>query len=69
MKPIQVNESNEKYIKKYIYTYNKTIKNPKFKINDLVRISQKEDLFLINHLVILNGQKNYLKFIQLINQT
>ena len=41
MKPIAVNKSNEKYIKKYIYTYNKTSKNPKFKVNDLVRISLK----------------------------
>ena len=41
MKPIQVNKSNEKYIKENIYTYNKTSKNPKFKINDLVRISLK----------------------------
>ena len=41
MKPIQVNKSNEKNIKENIYTYNKTSKNPKFKINDLVRISLK----------------------------
>ena len=46
MKPIQVNKSNEKYIKENIYTYDKTIKKPKFKINDLVRISLKRrDLF------------------------
>ena len=46
MKPIQVNKSNEKYIKENIYAYNKTNKNPKFKINDLVRISLKRrDLF------------------------
>ena len=46
MKPIQVNKNNEKYIKENIYTYNKTTKNPKFKINDLVRISLKRrDLF------------------------
>ena len=46
MKPIQVNKNNEKYIKENIYTYNKTIKNPKFKIGDLVRISLKRrDLF------------------------
>ena len=46
MKPIQVNKSNEKYIKENIYTYNKTSKNPKFKIGDLVRISLKRrDLF------------------------
>ena len=41
MKPIQVNKNNEKYIKEKIYTYNKTSKNPKLKINDLVRISLK----------------------------
>ena len=41
MKPIQVNKNNEKYIKENIYTYNKTSKNPKFNINDLVRISLK----------------------------
>ena len=41
MKPIQVNKSNEKYIKENIYTYDKTTKNPKFKIGDLVRISLK----------------------------
>ena len=46
MKPIQVNKDNEKYIKENIYTYNKTSKIPKFKINDLVRISLKRrDLF------------------------
>ena len=46
MKPIQVNKNNEKHIKENIYTYNKTIKNPKFKINNLVRISLKRrDLF------------------------
>ena len=46
MKPIQVNKSNEKYIKENIYTYNKISKIPKFKINDLVRISLKRrDLF------------------------
>ena len=41
MKPIEVNKSNEKYIKENIYTYNKTSKNPKLKIGDLVRISLK----------------------------
>ena len=41
MKPIQVNKSNEKFIKENIYTYDKTSKKPKFKINDLVRISLK----------------------------
>ena len=46
MKPIEVNESNEKYIKENIYTYDKTTKIPKFKINDLVRISLKRrDIF------------------------
>ena len=41
MKPTQVNKNNEKYIKENIYTYNKTSKNPKFKIGDFVRISLK----------------------------
>ena len=41
MKPIDVNKSNEKYIKKKFYTYGATIKKPKYKINDLVRISLK----------------------------
>ena len=46
MKPTEVNKSNEKYIKENIYTYNKISKTPKFKINDLVRISLKRrDLF------------------------
>ena len=40
-KPININKSNEKYIKDTIYTYNITNKIPKFKINDLVRISLK----------------------------
>ena len=41
MKPIEVNKSNEKYIKNTIYKYNITNKIPKFKINDIVRISLK----------------------------
>ena len=41
MKPINVNKSDEKYIKNNFYTYDKTNKIPKFKINDLVRISLK----------------------------
>ena len=41
MKPIEVNKINENYIKENIYTYNKTSKNPKFKIGELVRISLK----------------------------
>ena len=46
MKPIQVNKNNEKYIKENIYTYDKASKIPKFKINDLVRISLKRrDIF------------------------
>ena len=46
MKPIEVNKSNEKYIKQFSYTYNKTNKNPKYKINDLVRVSLKRrDIF------------------------
>ena len=41
MKPVDVNKNNKKYVKENIYTYNKTSKNPKFKIRDLVRISLK----------------------------
>ena len=41
MKPVEVNKNNEKYIKENIYTYNKTSKNPKFKVNGFVRISLK----------------------------
>ena len=40
-KPININKSNEKYIKNTIYKYNITNKIPKFKINDIVRISLK----------------------------
>ena len=46
MAPVEVNKNNEKYIKENIYTYIKTSKNPKFKINDLDRISLKRrDIF------------------------
>ena len=41
MKPIDVNKTNEKYIKNNFYTYDITNKKPKFKINDIVRISLK----------------------------
>ena len=41
MRPVEVDKNNEKYIKENIYTYDKTSKIPKFKINDLVRISLK----------------------------
>ena len=41
MKPIDVNKSNEKHIKNTVYNYNITNKKPKFKINDLVKISLK----------------------------
>ena len=46
MKPVNVNKNNEKYIKENIYTYNKTSKNPRFKLGDLVRISiKRRDVF------------------------
>ena len=45
MKPIDVNKTNEKYIKNNFYTYDITNKKPKFKINDLVRISLKRRKF------------------------
>ena len=41
MKPIDVNKSNEKHIKNTVYNYNITNKKPKYKINDIVRISLK----------------------------
>ena len=41
MKPIDVNKSNEKHIKNTVYNCNITNKKPKYKINDLVRISHK----------------------------
>ena len=41
MKPIDVNKKNEKYIKNNVYNYDITNKKPKYKINDLVRISLK----------------------------
>ena len=41
MKPIDVNKTNEKYIKNTVYNYDITNKKPKFKINDIVRISLK----------------------------
>ena len=40
MKPTIINKANEKHIK-MIYNYNITNKKPKYKINDLVRISLK----------------------------
>ena len=45
MKPVDVNKSNEKYIKNTIYKYDITNKIPKFKINDIVRISLKRREF------------------------
>ena len=46
LKPIDVNKSNEKYIKNTVYNYNITNKKPKYKINDLVRISfKRRELF------------------------
>ena len=41
MKPINVNKTNEKHIKNTVYNYDITNKKPKYKINDLVRISLK----------------------------
>ena len=40
-KSVNINKSNKKYIKDTIYTYNVANKFPKFKVNDLVRISLK----------------------------
>ena len=41
MKPININKTNEKHIKNTVYNYDITNKKPKYKINDLVRISLK----------------------------
>ena len=41
MKPIDVNNLNEKRIKNTVYNYDITNKKPKYKINDIVRISLK----------------------------
>ena len=41
IKPIGVNKTNEKYIKNNFYTYDITNKKPKYKTNDVVRISLK----------------------------
>ena len=41
MKPINVNKKNEKHIKNTVYNYDITNKKPKYKINDIVRISLK----------------------------
>ena len=41
MKPIDVNKSNEKHIKNTVYIYDITNKKPKYKINDVIRISLK----------------------------
>ena len=69
MKPIDVNKNNEKYIKENIYTYNKASKIPKFKINDLVRISLKRRPIFDKPSANIKWIKNYLKFIRLIDQT
>ena len=41
MKPKNVNKLNEKHIKNTLYNYDITNKKPKFKVDDLVRISLK----------------------------
>ena len=41
MKPSNVNKTNEKHIKNTVYNYDITNKKPKYRINDLVRISLK----------------------------
>ena len=45
-KPININKTNEKHIKNTVYNYDITNKKPKYKINDLVRISlRRRELF------------------------
>ena len=68
MKPIDVNKSNEKHIKNTVYNYDITNKNLNIKLMILLEYPLKEDNCLTNQLVILNGQKNYSKFIKWVNQ-
>ena len=44
MKPKNVNKLNEKHIKNTVYNYDITNKKPKYKIDDLVRISLKRSI-------------------------
>ena len=62
MKPIEVNKNNEKYVKENIYTCDKTSKNPKFKINDLVRISLKRRPIFdkVSSIIIRKNKNKYL---------
>ena len=70
MKPVEVNKNNEKYIKENIYTYDKTSKNPKFKIGDLVRISLKRrdifdkasEVYIIEKIIKKNKNKYLVKW-------
>ena len=64
MKPINVNKTNDKHIKNTVYNYDIQIKNLTMKLMILLEYLLKEDNCLTNLLVILNGQKNYLKFIK-----
>ena len=64
MKPIDVDKSNEKHIKNTVYNYNITNKNLNIKLMILLEYLLKEENYLTKLLVILNGQKNYLKFIK-----
>ena len=68
MKPVDVNKNNEKYIKENIYTYNKTSKNPNFKIGDLVRISLKRRVVFDKASSNIRWSEELFKFIQLIDQ-
>ena len=63
MKPINVNKTNEKYIKNIIYKYNITNKIPKFKINDIVRISLKRRELFDKPSDNIKWSVNYLIFI------
>ena len=48
-----------KNILKKIYTYNKTSKNPKFKIGDLIRISLKTRKIGAEIFVMYNNLENH----------
>ena len=63
-KPSNINKLNKKYIKNTIYKYNITNKIPKFKINDIVRISLKRREL---RECFIPGHPRYMAFLKSIN--
>ena len=56
-------------LKKIYILIIKQVKFLNLKLMIWLEFLKKEEIFLINRLVILNGVKNYSKYIQLIDQT